>query len=325
METILAQTCSDWELIVCDSLSDDGAWEFLLKFKDDKRIQLHQVPREGIYAGWNECLKRARGKFVYFATSDDTAEPTLLEKLVAMLCSLPTVSVATCGLLKIDEAGDPLPPGEPPAEVFLGDWTNRAHVRSGAAEFLLNVCFAPVWVSMTAVMFRRELLDDIGFFATNQGSVADADWALRASLTTDIVYTPEPLATWRIHSSQASASHWTVDVRGRLLKSLEVILTQCRRQLPESWQSKENWRDRLLAPRRESYRELFQLYSWNARVNPYAFARSFANALWREPAWALSRSLAAFPSGPELDYDLQSAAQNLFDTFDPPWPPSPLK
>ena len=85
MESILGQTLTDWELIVCDSHSDDGAWEYFRQFKSDPRVMLAQVPREGIYAGWNECLRRAQGEYIYMATSDDTCRPELLEKLVSEL------------------------------------------------------------------------------------------------------------------------------------------------------------------------------------------------------------------------------------------------
>jgi len=40
MESILTQTRTDWELIVCDSYSDDGTWEYLQQFKDDSRVRL---------------------------------------------------------------------------------------------------------------------------------------------------------------------------------------------------------------------------------------------------------------------------------------------
>ena len=85
LETILCQTVEDWELIVCDSYSDDGTWEALREFAGDERVSLHQVPRQGLYAGWNECLKRARGEYVYIAPVDDTCAPDFLEKMVGRL------------------------------------------------------------------------------------------------------------------------------------------------------------------------------------------------------------------------------------------------
>jgi glycosyltransferase involved in cell wall biosynthesis len=50
VETILSQTLADWELVVVDNHSEDGAWEFFQKLagKDD-RVKISQAPREGMY------------------------------------------------------------------------------------------------------------------------------------------------------------------------------------------------------------------------------------------------------------------------------------
>src|SRR5688572_20016405 len=84
IETIVGQTYPDWELIVSDNYSDDGAWEFFEALASkDPRVDAAQAPRQGLYANWNRCIERARGEFVYIATSDDTMAPDCLEKMVA--------------------------------------------------------------------------------------------------------------------------------------------------------------------------------------------------------------------------------------------------
>ncbi len=85
MASIMAQTLTDWELIVCDSYSDDGTWEYLERYADDARVKMYRVPRAGLYAGWNECLRRGGGEYIYVATADDTMTPDCLEKLVGAL------------------------------------------------------------------------------------------------------------------------------------------------------------------------------------------------------------------------------------------------
>src|SRR4051812_32858947 len=100
METLLAQTFTDWEMIICDSYSDDGSWEFFQKFKNDPRVKLHQVPRAGLYAGWNECLRRASGEYINIATSDDTAEPQLLESLLEPLERRRELNLAVCDFVE---------------------------------------------------------------------------------------------------------------------------------------------------------------------------------------------------------------------------------
>ena len=124
MDSIFSQTLREWELIVCDSYSCDGAWEYFQTYKYDPRVQLYQVPREGVYAGWNECLRRARGEYVYIATSDDTAKPELLERMVGVLQKHPDVDLAVCRFEFIDEAGTVMNP--PPFQEVCHLYTSDA-------------------------------------------------------------------------------------------------------------------------------------------------------------------------------------------------------
>ena len=325
METILTQTLTDWELIVCDSHSDDGAWEFFQKFEGDPRIHLHQVPREGIYAGWNQCLRRARGEYVYIATSDDTAVPGLLETLAGILDVEPEIHVAACDYDRIDERGRRIAgPIEEPRRMF-GEWADRPCVRSGTSEFLLNICMGPVWGPAHSILFRRRLLEATGLFRTDVGYVADSEWALRASLATNVAYLPERLVSWRVHDRQATPRNWTLDARKALLEGARRVIRETDTNLPDEWKRVRDWRERLVRPRLHAYLDLFRLQRSVARWAPNAFAKGLCAALRREPAWALGRTLRGFPKGSEADCDMVSAARELLDIFQPPWPPKPAR
>ena len=197
MESILHQTLGNWELVVGDSYSDDGSWDFFQKFKSDPRVKLHQIPREGIYAGWNECLRRATGEFIYIATSDDTASPNLLARLAAPLLRFPEISIAVCDYQEIDEDSKPLQTqsNKSGKRAFLGEWLSVPSIRSGSTEFLLHATMGTIWHTMTAVLFRRSLLERVGYFRTDRVSQADYEWTLRASLASDIAFVPGQLAT----------------------------------------------------------------------------------------------------------------------------------
>src|ERR1700739_1974190 len=104
MDTIFGQTYRNWELIVSDNFSEDGAWEFFQSVAaQDSRVLIAQA-RLGMYEGWNDCIRRARGKYVYIATSDDTMAPDCLDKLVAALEQHPECDIAHCNLKVIDSS-----------------------------------------------------------------------------------------------------------------------------------------------------------------------------------------------------------------------------
>jgi glycosyltransferase involved in cell wall biosynthesis len=323
LETIFAQTIKDWELIVCDSYSVDGSWEFFQKFKDDPRVHLHQVPREGIYPGWNECLRRANGRYVYIATSDDTMVPQCLEKLVTPLEHNPGISVAVCDYQTIDDEGRPLPmPQENSPRGFLGECLHRPCVRSRLSEFLLHCCFHTVWVTMTAVLFRRSLLERTGVFRTDVGVQADLAWALRATLLTDIAWVPGQLATWRRHSHQATPRTWynwefTTDT----MRIFADLLNDPATGLPDAWKQVCDWQDELTRVWRWEYLDSFHLDRGALRQSPGLFLKNCWAAARHQPDLLLSQLARGFAWRPEFSPDRFAHAQRLIRLFQAPWPP----
>jgi glycosyltransferase involved in cell wall biosynthesis len=206
--SIYGQSFEDWELIVCDSHSEDGAWEYFQGLRNDPRVRLFQVPREGIYAGWNECLKRARGRYVYFATSDDTMDDTCIEKMVAELEAHPDCGLCHCSLTIIDDKGQVHANAKPWDEydgvLYFGPLIGLKHLRPAPHDGLLAVMLEGVYLSITQLLIRRTLFDSAGLFETKWGPLGDYAWYVRAGLLTSTIHLPEALATWRHHPNQAS-------------------------------------------------------------------------------------------------------------------------
>jgi hypothetical protein len=208
VDTILAQTYGNWELVVSDNHSEDGAWEFFQEAaRQDPRISIAQAPREGLYPNWNQCVRRARGEYVYIATSDDGMAPDSLEKLVAALERHPECDAAHCKLVVVDENGAPLTNQWWLEGLFgrsLPELVERRHVRRAPYDGLLCLLGDQVYYSITELMFRRSLFSRIGQFESRWGSVSDFNWYMRVGLVANIVHVPDTWATWRVHSKQAT-------------------------------------------------------------------------------------------------------------------------
>src|ERR1700745_1166859 len=96
-ETIFGQSFQDWELLVYDGYSTDGAWEYINELASrEPRMRIWQGPREGTPGSWTPCVREARGKYVYIATSDDNMALDGLEKLVDALEANPECALAHC-------------------------------------------------------------------------------------------------------------------------------------------------------------------------------------------------------------------------------------
>ena len=209
MDSIMSQSMTDWELIIVDDGSTDGSWEF---FKDwqsrDTRIKLFHGPRQGLYPGWNDAIRRANGEFVYIATSDDSMAPDCLEKLVAALQTHPSCSLAHCTLRVIDEHDNDSRCDWYSNGPFLkstGNLASKRHIRSAPFDGLLHLTGASVYASMTQLLIRRTVFDSIGLFKPDWGPMGDFNWNMRASLAFSTVHVPDTWGGWRLHSGQATA------------------------------------------------------------------------------------------------------------------------
>ena len=325
METILTQKFTDWELIVSDNFSDDGSWEYFQTFKGDPRIVLGQAPRRGMYANWNECLRLARGEYCYIATSDDTMSPECLEVLVAPLERFRRISIAVCDSEEIDENSRPIKGASRGHRAFFGAWQNAATVRNGMTEFLLHCAFGTtIWVTMTSVLFRRNLLDQIGYFNTDLGSKADEAWTLRASLASDVVYVPRKLATWRQHAGQAT---WNWDAREAervMCRCIQSVIQDPNSGIPDAWKQIPGWENALSAHHRKKYTQTFKLFRWFARSNPKAFMRDVWDSMSLAPEWFWHQTLRGYPALENDIFDAAAHAMHLIKIFKAEWPPRML-
>jgi len=208
--TIFEQTYRNWELLVYDSFSTDGAWEYIGKVAaGEPRMRAWQGPREGTPGSWSPCVREAMGKYVYIATSDDTMPPDCLEKLVAVLESHPECDVAHCRLREIDEHGRDTENWWSTRSTFArssGEFLERPHVRKAPFDGLLHLLGWSVYISITQLLIRRSLFDRIGLFESKWGAVGDFNWNMRAGLVANTVHVPDTWGGWRIHSNQATSA-----------------------------------------------------------------------------------------------------------------------
>ena len=210
-ETIFRQSFQDWELLVYDSYSDDGSWEYIQELAaHEKRMRIWQGPRQGTPGSWNPCIRAACGEYVYVATSDDTMALDCLEKLVAALEQHEDCGLAHCPLVHIDETGMPLPnQWWPEKTVFgrsAGELVNQPHVRRAPYDGLLPLTGEHTYFSFTQLLIRRSLFSQVGPLESRWGSSGDFNWYMRAGLVSNTVHVPDTWATLRVHPKSATSA-----------------------------------------------------------------------------------------------------------------------
>jgi glycosyltransferase involved in cell wall biosynthesis len=208
VRSIVSQTWTDWECIIVDGYSDNGSWEYLQKIAaKDERFKAYQFKKEGIYKAWNSGIELAKGEFIYIATSDDTMTDNCLEELVKALNKEIECGIAHCSLTIIDENGKPHPVKKWDRflpSVYFGELMKKPHIRIAPHDGILHCGIKTVYTSIVQLLIRKSLFKKVGLFLTDQGSIADFEWEMRASLAANTVHVPLYLASWRIHALQAT-------------------------------------------------------------------------------------------------------------------------
>lgn len=87
IESVLAQTYDNWEMIIVDDGSSDGTEDVVKRFKDS-RIHYFSLKHSGTPAiSRNIGIRHSSGEFIAFLDADDLWPPQKLEKQVAFLRS----------------------------------------------------------------------------------------------------------------------------------------------------------------------------------------------------------------------------------------------
>lgn len=109
IDSLLAQTCTDWELILCDDGSKDDTYAVAEGYRQrfpDKIKLLKNQQNMGLNMTLNNCLAAAEGEYIARMDGDDISLPERLEKELAFLESHPEYAVVSCSMIYFDQDGD---------------------------------------------------------------------------------------------------------------------------------------------------------------------------------------------------------------------------
>ena len=103
LDSLLAQTYRNFELIVVNDGSPDDCWQIMQRYAaQDARVRIFNKENGGVSSARNFGLEQARGEYICFVDSDDLVLPQYLEWLYDALCSCGT-RIAMCRYRSIRE------------------------------------------------------------------------------------------------------------------------------------------------------------------------------------------------------------------------------
>jgi glycosyltransferase involved in cell wall biosynthesis/SAM-dependent methyltransferase/Tfp pilus assembly protein PilF len=197
IDSVLAQSWQDFELIIWDDASSDDSWSVIQSFKD-ARIQSfrNKTQRYGVY-GVNKAIGEiAKGEYIAIHHSDDIWESDKLIKQLNILDSKREVGAVFTWADIINDAGEFLSS----ASIFKQDnksrheWLRRFFIQGNA------LCHP-------SVLIRKQCYLDCGLYRSGLWLLPDFDMWIRLCLKYDIFVIPEPLVQFRWHTDGSNSSN----------------------------------------------------------------------------------------------------------------------
>ena len=182
VDSVLAQTFTDFELIVVDDGSQDDTAD-VVGARDDPRVTCVRTTNGGVSTARNRGVERARGSFIAFLDSDDAWLPEKLERQRAAMSAMPQVGLCFAETQFVDD--DLRPTALQPA-VHRSDWTVALLLEG-------NI----VAGSASSAMARASVVAESGGFDPSLSLCADWDMWLRMSVRTSVHVVDEPLVLYR--------------------------------------------------------------------------------------------------------------------------------
>ena len=186
LESILAQTYKDYEIIVVDDGSTDGTEDMIKQL--GVPITYHWQENGGDAAARNKLIELARGKYISFIDSDDLLFPDAIERLVKVMETEAGDVVAYGSYVRIDQDGNVY--GKCKRKLFSGSITKHL--------------FQTIIVHSCGSMFPRKILKDGVTFDILLRVCSDYDLWLSLSMKHRFVALPNPTFKRRRHSGNLS-------------------------------------------------------------------------------------------------------------------------
>jgi glycosyltransferase involved in cell wall biosynthesis len=184
VESVLAQTFKDFEIVAVDDGSSDGTADVLEKFGD--RVRLIRQENRGVSAARNSGIRAARGNWVAFLDSDDRWHP---EKLERQLSALDKYSAKICFTRCVNAQNETL------RDIEFVSFTPREPEILYVQNPADSVCFSPRHPLIQTMVAEKKLLEKVGLFDESFHAAEDAELIFRLSFLSGFIYIDSPLAT----------------------------------------------------------------------------------------------------------------------------------
>lgn len=195
LESILAQTYKDFEIIIVNDASTDNTKKIIENYSPNPAIKvLHNSVNKGQASSINKALKVASGEYIAYLDSDDLMVSNRLEIQSKFLDRNPNVGLVFSDVKYIDRVGD------------YGKKSLSRDQRKGNALSLRRSLLIVNMIIRSTMMHRRDCKHKVGFFDYKISGSDDYDYCVRISEHYDIKYISRKLIFKVHHGSNISVT-----------------------------------------------------------------------------------------------------------------------
>ena len=187
INSVLAQTFTDYEIIVVDDGSKDNSREVISAFGD--RVRAIFQHNQGLSAARNTGITAAKGKYIGVLDADDMYEPDFLATLVPLLEDQPDAGGVYCGYRFVDDTNNPLP---------------QVEARDVPPEKLFWALVDGNFLVPESIFVRKECYNQVGLFDPSLRALEDLDMWLRITKQFKVIHTTKVLTRHRILAGSMS-------------------------------------------------------------------------------------------------------------------------
>ena len=225
IESIQAQTFTDFELIITDNASTDDTADIARAYaKKDPRIHYHLNERNvGAAGNYNRCFELGRGKYFKWCAHDDLLSPNFLEACYKALEERDDIVMAFGAKVDIDGSDNEIPSDNPDQPVDFSDNPSERYYFQIAKLIAPN---SPIFG-----LFRRDVLEKtalhLPYYSSDRGLLAEV------AIMGNFLLVPEAVHYCRQHDTrsvnigdQVERSIWISGTSSRKISAEHINLTK---------------------------------------------------------------------------------------------------
>lgn len=196
LDSILAQSFQDFEVLILDDCSPDSTSDIVARYTDPRIRYIRQPKNLGLPGNLNVGVPHAKGELFWLISADDAVyDNVALAHAVQLFDNHPDAGIVWSVGIRLNGAQERL--------TSFAHWEEqREFARLELAPALAEKCL----ICTPAALVRSTVYRAAGEFPVTIPYIGDWYLWLRCSLLSGAIYTPKPLARYRLHEDNMTAA-----------------------------------------------------------------------------------------------------------------------